>query len=477
VVMQTRLVLISTIAPRLQRSLRQTCRMTEKQCALELKGENLLIDGDTLNAIVDPLMHILRNAVDHGIESEAERLAQGKPVRGRLFFEFDREGNNMLVRCRDDGRGLDYGAIRSAAEQRGLLKPGEEATEEELKRFILRPNFSSRTVSTQTSGRGVGMDAVRAQIINMGGTLSLNSVYGQGMTVEIRVPLPLSLTYALITNVGRFRVAVANKGISQIIYSAAGEINIDSDGKETLLMEGVTYPVARLIDLLHVPDPRKIPRPFTAILMVEGEEETKAVLIDAISDCYDVVIKGLGHYMGKIPGYIGATILGDGSVTPVLDVSELLRTPTFALAGVLPESFETSEPISMLPTVLVVDDSLSQRRALEQLLTDAGYRVRTSRDGIEAAEALVNFRPDFVLTDLEMPRMNGIELASHIRTQEKIKNLPIIMITSRTTQKHRQMADDAGVDAYFSKPVRDEELLMTMQNMMDLWVDNVEQPA
>ncbi|MEQ1545014.1 response regulator [Methyloglobulus sp.] len=467
VVMQTRLVSIATIAPRLQRSLRQTCRMTEKQSELVLVGENILIDGDTLNAMVDPLMHILRNAVDHGIESTDERLAQGKLSSGRISFEFDREGNNILVRCRDDGRGLDYGAIRAAAEKRGLLKPDEDMSEEELRRFILRPNFSSRTVSTQTSGRGVGLDAVRAQIVNMGGTLTLDSVQGQGMTIELRVPLPLSMTYALLTHVGRYRVAIANKGIAQIVYSAAGEVVIEGD-KEFLLLDGVTYPATRLMDLLHVPDHRKSQRTYGAILLVQNDDKTTAVLIDAINDSMDVVIKSMGHYIGKIPGYIGATILGDGTVTPVLDIPELLRVPIRAVKGVYAEPIDMDEPDSMLPTALVVDDSLSQRRALEQLLSDAGYRVRTARDGIEAAEILVQFQPDVILTDLEMPRMNGIELAAHIRTQEKIRSLPVIMITSRTTQKHRQMAEEAGVNAYFSKPVRDEDLLVKMQILMEL---------
>ncbi|MBK8817089.1 MAG: response regulator [Methylococcaceae bacterium] len=477
VVMQTRLVSISTIAPRLQRSIRQTCRMTGKQSELVLKGENLQIDGDTLNAMVDPLMHILRNAVDHGIESESERLAQGKPATGRITFEFDRDGNTILVRCRDDGKGLDYGAIRAAAEKRGLLKPGEEVSEDELKRFILRPNFSSRTVSTQTSGRGVGMDAVRAQIVNMGGTLTLESQQGRGMTIELRIPLPLSLTYALLTYVGRYRIAIANKGISQIIYSAAGEVVSEHDGTETLHLEGNNYPTVRLMDLLHVPDHRKVPRPYGAILMVENDDKTTAVLIEAINDSKDVVIKGLGRYVGKIPGYIGATILGDGTVTPVLDIPELLRAPVRSMTGVYTQPMETFEPASMLPTVLIVDDSLSQRRALEQLLTDAGYRVRTSRDGIEAAETLVNFMPDIVLTDLEMPRMNGIELASHIRTQEKIRHLPVIMITSRTTLKHRQMAEESGVDGYFTKPVRDEDLLLKMQNLMELAAEKMKTSA
>jgi chemotaxis protein histidine kinase CheA/ActR/RegA family two-component response regulator len=470
VVMQTRLVSVSTIAPRLHRSLRQTCRMTGKQGELTLVGENILIDGDTLNAIVDPLMHILRNAVDHGIETSDERLAQGKPSGGQLRFEFDREGNNILVRCRDDGQGLDYGAIRAAAEKRGLLQPGQEVSEEELKRFILRPNFSSRSVSTQTSGRGVGMDAVRAQIINMGGTLTLDSQKGLGMTVELRVPLPLSMTHALLTYVGHYRIAIANKGISQIVYSGTGDL-VMQDDKEMLVLEGETYPTARLTSLLNVVDQRKQVRSYGAALMIQVEDKTTAVLIGDITDSKELVIKSLGHYIGKIPGYIGATILGDGTVTPVLDIPELLRTPIRATTSTYAEIIDSAEPASHLPTVLVVDDSLSQRRALEQLLIDAGYRVRTARDGIEAAEMLVQFKPEVVLTDLEMPRMNGIELAAHIRTKENIRSLPVIMITSRTTQKHRQMAHDAGVDAYFTKPVLDEDLLVKMQDLMETAVE------
>jgi len=341
----------------------------------------------------------------------------------------------------------------------------------------LQPNFSSRTVSTQTSGRGVGMDVVRTQIVNMGGTLTIDSVQARGMTVELRVPLPLSLTYALLTNVGAFKVAIANKGISQVIYSAAGVIVKGEDGKETVLLDNTPYPAVRLIDLLHVPDRRAVPRPYAAILMVQDLNKTTAVLIDSVGDSLDLVIKGLGHYIGKIPGYIGATILGDGTVTPVLDVPELLRAPAYSVMGILPDAIEASEPTSRLPTALVVDDSLSQRRALEQLLTDAGFRVQTARDGIEAAELLKAFRPNVILTDLEMPRMNGIELASHIRTQEQIKHLPVIMITSRTTQKHRQMADDAGVDAYFTKPVRDEELLIKMRNLMDVTAERAQKTA
>ena len=470
VVMRTRLVSISTIIPRLQRSLRQTCRMTGKQSTLKLLGENTMIDGDILNALVDPLMHILRNAVDHGIENEDERIAKGKPSCGLITFEFDREANNILVRCSDDGRGLDYRAIRLAAEKRGILVPGEIVADEDLKKLILRPNFSSRKVSTQTSGRGIGMDVVNTQIVNLGGVLTLNSPDGGGTTVELRIPLPLSLTYALLTNAGGYRLAIATKGISQIIYSLAGELIIE-DQKEMLQMDGNTYPVVRLIDLLNVSDNRDVARPYSTILLVQHDDKTTAVLTEAINESLDVVIKSMGEYIGKIPGFIGATILGDGTVAPVLDIPELLRYPGFVSSRVHVERVVSETPTYKLPSVLVVDDSLSQRRALEQLLSDAGYQVRSAHDGIEAAEILVKFKPDLVLTDLEMPRMNGIDFAGHIRAQEKLKSLPIIMITSRSTQKHRQMAEKAGVNFYFTKPVREDVLLMKMQDLMEVSVE------
>lgn len=470
VVMQTRLVPVVSISPRLQRSLRQTCRLTNKQSDLVLTGEELLIDGDTLNAMLNPLMHILRNAVDHGIESESDRLSKGKPGKGRIAISFELEGSTLLVRCRDDGRGLDYDAIRAAAEKRGVMQPEQEVSEEELKRFILRPNFSTRTVTTQTSGRGVGMDAVYAQVIAMGGTLTMESESGYGMTIELRIPLPVSLTHALLVNVGQYRIAIANKGISQIYYS--GDIQlITEDDQEKLLLEGKTYSVAKLDNLLHIPGHRKQQRPYGAMLLVQNEEKATAVLIDSVVDTLDVVIKSLGKYIDKIPGFIGATILGDGTVTPVLDLPELLRAPARAINNIYTNPMDIEESESMMLTIMVVDDSLSQRRALEQLLSDAGYKVRTARDGIEAVNLLAQVKPDLVLTDLEMPRMNGIELTAHIRVQSSLRRLPVIMITSRTTQKHRQMAEEAGIDFYLAKPVRDEDLLVKVHNLLEQATD------
>jgi chemosensory pili system protein ChpA (sensor histidine kinase/response regulator) len=467
-IMQTRFVPVSSIAQRLQRGLRQTCRLTGKQGELELSGEELLIDGDTLGALVDPIMHLLRNAVDHGLENPEQRLAAGKPATGKIRIEFDREGNSIVVRCQDDGRGLDFAAIRNMAEKNGVIRAGEMVSEDELKRIILKPNFTTRLESTQTSGRGVGLDAVNHQVIAMSGVLTINSEQDKGLTVELRMPLPLSRSHALLANVGSYKVAISSKGLTQILFSGAGELQLLGN-EQVLIIGDDIYPVKRLSDLLHVEDRRKKKRSHGAVLLVQDRDKITAVLVDYISDSRDVVIKNLGHYMRKIHGFIGATILGDGSVTPVLDIPELLRLPDSARGVSYNQTDQNPETSQQngLPTVLVVEDSLSQRRALEQILVDAGFRVLTARDGIEAVELLSHVKLDIVLTDLEMPRMNGIELTSHIRAQSSTRNLPVIMVTSRSTEKHRLMSEEAGINYYLTKPVQDDDLLSKMQSLMD----------
>jgi chemosensory pili system protein ChpA (sensor histidine kinase/response regulator) len=291
-------------------------------------------------------------------------------------------------------------------------------------------------------------------------------VHGQGLTVELRVPLPLSRSHALLANAGTYKVAISSKGITQILYSGTGEIKTIGHEK-ILVIDSDIYPLVKLEDLLHIEDHRKKERMHGAVLLVENEGKITAVLVDSITDSREVVIKNLGHYMKKIHGFVGATILGDGSVTPVLDIPELLRAPVYAQENTYNSANEVTETHTNHQKILIVDDSLSQRRALEHILTDAGFPVHTARDGIEAVEWLAYNKPTVVVTDLEMPRMNGLELASHIRTQERLKTLPIIMITSRSTQKHRQMADEMGIDFYLVKPVQDDNLLINIQTLID----------
>ncbi|BBL75270.1 hybrid sensor histidine kinase/response regulator [Methylomagnum ishizawai] len=465
-VMRTRLLTAESLLPRLQRSLRQTCRATGKQAGLTLAGGGMLLDGDTLEALADPLMHLLRNAVDHGLESPEERAVLGKPQAGRIVIAFEREGGQVRVHCQDDGRGLDLGAIHATAVKRGLLEPGQAATPRELSELILRPNFSTRERATQTSGRGVGMDAVRARVIALGGSLALDSTPGAGLGVELRIPLPLSRSLALLAQVGPHRVAIVNKGLEQIRHRDDAEPGGDPAWAR---LDGLDYPAATLRGLLRVPrrpdgDGRGV------LLLARAADGATAVWVDALLDSWDVVVKPLGPYLAKPPGVIGATVLGDGAVVPVIDLPELLRgaAPGPAAAPWDGEAAaRDGEPASGLPLALVVDDSLSNRRALEQLLGDVGYRVQTARDGVEATELLGRVRPDIVLTDLEMPRMNGIELAGHIRARPEYGRLPIVMITSRTTQRHRKLAAEAGIDAYLTKPVRDDDLLDRIRGLLE----------
>jgi chemosensory pili system protein ChpA (sensor histidine kinase/response regulator) len=268
-------------------------------------------------------------------------------------------------------------------------------------------------------------------------------------------------------------VAISSKGLTQILYSGAGDIKTISN-KQVMIVGEDIYPVVQLRDLLHVRDRRKGERPHGAVLLVQNANKITAVLVDSITDSREVVIKSLGYYMRKIHGFVGATILGDGSVTPVLDIPELLRTPVHIGTSIQTSSAEVAEPSAKSTSILVVDDSLSQRRALEQILADAGFRVHMARDGIEAIEWLsAHNKPDVVVTDLEMPRMNGLELASHIRTQPNTKTLPIIMITSRSTEKHRQLADEAGINFYLVKPVQDDNLLTKIQILLEKQRDTV----
>lgn len=464
-VLQTRLVPIASIVSRLQRTLRQTCRLTGKLCELTVSGQQHLIDGEVLNSIIDPLMHVLRNAIDHGIENEAQRIAAGKPAMGQIHLEFDREGNNILIRCRDDGKGLDFAAIRQVAEARGVIQPGQVVSEEDLKRFILQPNFSTRTESTQVSGRGVGMNAVYYQVQALGGSLTMRSRQGLGLVVELKMPLPISRSHALLVAAGSYRVAITSKGLNQILYVSNQDFVIVDD-QLMLRLEDKLYPATSLNKLLHIAEnPKKNVR-NSAVLLAESEEQIWVVSLDNVIDSLDIVIKDFGYYIKKIPGYIGAAILGDGAVAPVLDIPELLRLAT-QVNYVVTDTVEMLEPTALLPKVLVVDDSLSQRRSLEQLLSDAGFAVYIARDGIEAVELLADVMPDIMLTDLEMPRMNGIELTAHVRSKRQSKDLPIIMITSRTTQKHRKMAEDAGVNFYIAKPVREDDLLSKIHDLLE----------
>ncbi|MGE5758649.1 MAG: response regulator, partial [Sideroxydans sp.] len=473
-VIRTRMVPISSVASRLQRSVRQTSRLLDKQVTLEITGDNTSIDSNVLNELMDPLMHVLRNAVDHGIEAPSVRTAVGKPPAGKIELSFAREGNSIVVRCKDDGAGLDYDAIRRIAESKGMLVEAEhDPSPDELARLILVNGFSTRDDTTQVSGRGVGMNVVYSWIQDMKGTLALNSEHGTGLTVELRLPATLLAAHTLVVRHRNKLIAVSSHGVEDIHYVTAGQI--EQVGPQQVYRVGDTvHTLVRLETLLDLPgDRREADRLGFPVLLTRAENGVaRGVLVQEVVSDQEVVLKSFGRYVPKVNGTVGAVILGDGTVAPVVDLVELLRTPAqqqqrrqSASAGAH-AAFGGGEAAAGALTALVVDDSLSARRAASAVMQDAGYRVRTAIDGLEAVNILQGFVPSVMLVDMEMPRMNGIELTAHVRDSARTKDVPVIMITSRSTEKHRRMCKDAGVNVYLTKPYSDDVLIEHVQRLV-----------
>ncbi len=468
-VMRTRMVEVKTIFPRLQRSVRQACRMVEKVVDLHLAGGDTPMDSDVLNKIADPLMHLLRNAIDHGIEAEAVRTAAGKKAVGNVWLEFSRDGNNILVRCRDDGAGLDFDSIRRAAIERGVISASDDAPEELLKQLILRPNFSTRAQATQVSGRGIGLDAVQTGVTELGGTLQIGSRAGLGCTFEFRLPFNLISSHALLIRAGAEILALASRGIEQIVHPTDG--STQRMGSETVFRLGDNFYPMRTIEeaLGTVVNRRSGERGTRPVILAKTARMTVAVQVDAVLGSRDMVVKSLGAYFPKVRGVIGATILGDGKVSPVLDLPDLLGDDTHG-SGSITTTVAGRGGLDAVTTgrkcVLVVDDSLSARRALAQFIQDCGYEVRSARDGVEAAQIAAGRLPDLVIADMEMPRMNGIELTAHLRATLASAKVPVIMITSRSTAKHKEQAMAAGVNAYMNKPYSEDSLLAKVRELL-----------
>jgi len=462
--LKTRMLPANAQLQRWQRCVRQAARLTGKQASLRVLGGETLIDGTILNGLLDPLMHLLRNAVDHGIEPADERSALGKPAAGTIELEFSRVGTYIHVECRDDGRGLNLEAIRAQAVAKGMLAPDQQISDEELQQFVLQPDFSTKQEVSQVSGRGIGMDAVYSSIVGQSGTLSLRSVAGKGCTVQIRLPQDMLSIFGLLVRAGPRLVVLASRGIAHVVHHELYQVRGEGDELHVRMQDTELQAVAleRLLglDLERRQGER---RPRTAIIFnTEGGQ--RAVLVERIMASQLFAVKGLGDFIPKLPGIVGATLLGDGTVAPVLDVTDLLRLPIQASPP--PEARNAGRESVTAPTALVVDDSLSARRSLAQFMHDVGYQVRQARDGSEALEIIQARCPDILLSDLEMPRMNGLELAGRLRADPRTARLPIILITSRATPRHQQEALTAGVDAYVTKPFSEERLLAEIQRLL-----------
>ena len=463
VVMRTRMVPVSSITARLQRAVRQVCRATEKQAELIIIGEDLLLDGEVLNKLADPLMHMLRNAVDHSIETSSSRFDNGKAATGSISLSFLQQGNSVVVACVDDGAGLNYDRIREIAVKNGLITAQESVGNPSLARMILQSGFSTSDKVTQVSGRGVGMDVVHNTIQSLNGSMDIGDATNGGTQISLRLPITLLTSHCLLVGVGKDRVyAIPTSALAQILSPGTGQMG-NMGGNLTFQLGQDVYPAHSLNSLMGLADDNKdITSQDNTVLLLQATEGMTAVTVSRVVSSHDLVVKNMGAFVKNVRGVAGVSTLGDGSVVAILDLASLLQDSGKTRDRGKPGNALREQKRIQLPKVLVVDDSLSVRSSLSQLMSDGGYQAITARDGIEAVELLEKEHPDIVLTDLEMPRMNGLELTSYIRRSEQWGPLPIVMITSRTMAKHRQQAKELGVDHYITKPFTEDDVLASI---------------
>ncbi|WP_083234156.1 hybrid sensor histidine kinase/response regulator [Candidatus Marithrix sp. Canyon 246] len=467
--MTTRMVPVKNLITKLKRNIRQTSRTTGKEVELEVIGTEILIDSDILNNLADPLQHILRNAIDHGIEIPEQRHKSGKSATGLIKLSFYHEGNNIVVKCQDDGQGLNYPKIHATALERGLITQHQELTEQELARLILMSGFSTKSDVTQMSGRGIGMDVVHTNIREMKGTLDLSSETGKGTTISMKLPMTLVTVHVLLVRVANQHFAIPSNFLELAIAPNVG--TFQHIGEQIhFRLEKEIYALRDLANLLNISRDKAVLEQAEKypIILVREETGITAVLVDEVLDTQDLVMKRMGKYVNNIHGVTGAAILGNGSIVPLLDLPELLRSSLSASYTTDHKNQTMTQSSTIItPRVMIVDDSLSVRKSLSLTMEKAGFDTVLAKDGIEAIEIIKNTMPTIMLVDMEMPRMNGLELSKYIRAHKETKNIPIFMITSRTTEKHREQAKLVGIDHYFTKPYNDKDLLDMIENAIE----------
>ena len=456
-IMQVRMTPMSIITNKLRRTVREVSTNLKKQVNLVITGENIELDRVIWEKITDPLMHLLRNAIDHGVESQSLRQAEGKPDVATVTLDASREGNQVVIRIADDGAGLDFGAIRSVARRLKLSDKIDEMTEDDLAQIIFFPGFSTRRKISEVSGRGVGMDVVQENIQDLKGVIKVVSEKGQGAEFTIRIPLTLAAVTALLFSAGGHNYAIALNEINEIV-----RLNPDlvlGPYKDAIRLGDQILPLYHLTELLQI-GLRNPQNDLSAIdflaLVMETESGRAALIIDKLVGQQDIVIKSLGSHLRHVKGISGATILGDGSVVPILNVEELLWSE-FRTGQYTQNHDEMAEEKTL--EILVVDDSVSIRKVVSRLLEEQGWQVQTAVDGMDAMEQLRECRPDLIVLDIEMPRVNGFEFLGALKNLAGCETIPVIMLTSRTTAKHREKAIALGAKGFVAKPFNNDDFV------------------
>ncbi|WP_413625747.1 Hpt domain-containing protein [Luteibacter sp. Lutesp34] len=469
--MQTRMLPFDAMVPNLRRTLRQAASDVGKRAQLVVEGANGEMDRNMLDRIKAPFEHMLRNAVAHGIEAPEAREAAGKNPEGTVRIQVSREATEIVVRLSDDGGGMDRDAIRAKAIERGLLRPDARVSDDQIFQLTQVPGFSTAEKVTQVAGRGVGMDVVANEIKQLGGTLGIESEKGRGTTFVMRLPFTLAVTQALIVRIGETNFAIPMTSVHGVARMAPNELaHRMADASPAFDYLGEEYGIHDLPQLLGVhvvssPDEGDIP-----LLLARSGDLRAAIRVDAVLGSREIVVKPVGPQVSSVPGILGATIMGDGSVLMILDLAPLVRhgvaRRAFEAEALVPHAPRAQDEIRVKPLVMVVDDSITMRKVTGRVLERHEFEVMTAKDGVDALEKLNERVPDLMLLDIEMPRMDGYELATQMKADERLAGVPIIMITSRTGDKHRQRAFDIGVDRYIGKPYQENDLIVQINDVL-----------
>ena len=464
--MEFRMVPLVTLAARLERAVRVTAQECGKEVELALEGETVALDKTLLDEMADALIHLLRNAVDHGIEAPAVRVAAGKTSRGRVVVRAYHEGTDVVIQVEDDGAGLDVERIRRTAVNKGYVGEADAAAlgAEELSTFVFEPGFSTARQISEVSGRGVGLDIVKSKVARLGGRIAMTSRANGGATITVRVPMTLAITRVLLVRAGGQTFGLPLGAVLQIVRADA--VAISHVGTERVVhVDGRTYPLRDLAEALGLPHAADA-RHAQPVLIANLGGRQLALTVDQIVQTRDAVVKTLGTHLRRVEGVWGATLLGDGTVVLILNPVDL--------AGSTEQPRVRRQPTKVTPTdhdvrtVMVVDDSLSMRHVLSNVVKRAGWNPLQARDGLEALEVLhaAPRRPDLILLDIEMPRMDGYEFLSTVRGEAAYASLPIVMLTSRGGEKHRERALSLGATGYVVKPFQEDALLQTMSSLI-----------
>lgn len=481
---RSRMVPFAQTADRLPRAVRDIAMKCGKQAELVIEGRETLIDKMILEQLYDPMTHLVNNAITHGIESPDIRGAGGKVAAGRITIRAFHQGNQTVISVSDDGAGIDVERVRSKAVEKGLLSSGEAQNMSRLDLYdlLFHPGFSTKDQADDFAGRGVGMDVVRTSLTDIRGVINTDSALGKGTTFTIRLPLTLSISKALCCISDRARIAFPMDGVEDMLDLPKDRVSHNAEGQPSIPWRDTTLPLRPLTELLSLN--RHLSRgtvyggsqeeDMISVVVLRSAGNYLALQVDQVLGEQEIVIKQLEGPVPKPVGIAGATVLGDGRIMPIADVLELLdlsmgriRRDAGSMWDQSPDGPAELPPVQTQPMVLIVDDSITVRELLSMTFNKVGYRVEQARDGQEAWEKLRSGLPcDIVFCDIEMPRMDGLELLSRIQKDVNLKKMPIAMLTSRGADRHRQMAVSLGASGYFTKPYLEEALLDAAARML-----------